>query len=323
MLGMALRIESVLVPAAPCQYQCDGERQCDERGGSPGDAGPVRARAIPEAVCDKPRAGVRLPFAKIAAMRVALVVVLVGALGAGCGSNSSSVGETTSTITPGTTTTVTVTTTQQATTAEPSVAQPMALRLYFLAPDGKLAVVSRHVEHTRRPGAATLRELAEAPSGMTTEVPSGLQLTIDAGHANVSGAKLDPAALAQLVYALTTFPTVNSVNGKTRADVEAFVPPILVEQPSPGEEVTSPLHVTGNANTFEATFDYDLKDANGKSLAKDFVTATSGSGTRGTFDFTIPFSVDSPQNGALRVFELSAEDGSVVHERVIPLRLLP
>jgi len=260
-----------------------------------------------------------LPFAKIAAMRVALVVVLIVALAAGCGSNSSSIGESTST----TTTTVTVTTAQQATTTGSSVAQPMALRLYFLAPDGKLAAVSRDVERTRTAGAATLRELAQAPSGMTTEVPSGLQLTIDAGRANVTGPKLDPAALAQVVYALTTFPTVDSVNGKTRADVEAFVPPILVEHPSPGEAVTSPLHVTGNANTFEATFNYDLKDANGKSLAKDFVTATSGSGTRGTFDFTIPFSVDSPQNGALRVFELSAENGSVVHERVIPLRLLP
>jgi hypothetical protein len=56
-------------------------------------------------------------------------------------------------------------------------------------------------------------------------------------------------------------------------------------------------------------------------LAKNVVTATSGSGTRGTFDFTIPFSVDGPQDGALRVFELSAEDGAVVHERVIPLHL--
>lgn len=252
-------------------------------------------------------------------MRVALVVVLIGALAAGCGTNSSSVGGSTST----TTTTVTVTTTQQAATTESSVGQPLALRLYFLAPDGKLAAVSRDVEQTQTPGAATLRELTDAPDGLTTEVPPGLQVTIDAGRANVTGAKLDPPALAQVVYALTTFPTVQSVNGKTRADVEAFVPPILVEQPSPDTTVTSPLRVTGNANTFEATFDYRLEDADGATLAKSFVTATSGSGTRGTFDFTIPFSVDSPQDGALRVFELSAEDGSVVHERLIPLRLSP
>ena len=45
---------SVLVSAAPCCHECDGERRCDERAGSPEDAGRVRARAIPEAVCDKP-----------------------------------------------------------------------------------------------------------------------------------------------------------------------------------------------------------------------------------------------------------------------------
>ena len=197
------------------------------------------------------------------------------------------------------------------------------MRLYFLARDGKLVAVSREVERTTAPGAATLHELRDPPSGMNTEVPSGLELTIHDGRANVSGAQLDPPALAQVVYALTTFPTVRSVNDKTRADVETFVPSILVEQPSPAETVTSPIHVTGNANTFEATFNYRLEDAAGKSLAKDFVTATSGSGTRGTFDFTVPFSVDAPQDGELRVFELSAADGSVVHERVIPLRLSP
>jgi hypothetical protein len=116
---------------------------------------------------------------------------------------------------------------------------------------------------------------------------------------------------------------VKSVNGKTRADVEDFAPAILVEHPVPDETVTSPLHVTGTANTFEATFNYRLEDANGKTLAKDFVTATSGSGTRGTFDFSVPFTVGSAQNGTLAVFELSAEDGSVIHELDIPLRLVP
>ena len=264
-------------------------------------------------------AGIDASREKIAAMRVAVVAVLVGLLAAGCGSSSSSVSEGPSS----TRTTVTVTTTQQATTNEVTVEQPLGLRLFFLAPDGMLVAASREVERTTTPGAATLHELTDPPSGMKTEVPSGLQLTIENGRANVTGAQLNPPALAQVVYALTAFPTVQSVNGKTRADVETFVPPILVEEPSPAETVTSPLHVTGNANTFEATFNYRLEDAAGKSLAKDFVTASSGSGTRGTFDFTIPFSVNARQDGELRVFELSAADGSVVHERVIPLRLSP
>jgi len=255
-------------------------------------------------------------------MKISVCAVLLVLLTAGCGSSSPSVAGAPR---PAATTTVTVTTTQTEANAATttSAGKSLTLRLYFFASDGKLAAVSRDVEPTQTPGAATLRELTDAPSGMTTEVPPGLQLTIDQGRANVTGAKLDPPALAQVVYALTTFPTMQSVNGKTRADVEAFAPPILVERPSPDETVTSPLHVTGTADTFEATFNYRLEGAAGKVLAKNFVTATSGSGTRGTFEFTIPFSVDTPQNGALRVFELSAEDGSVLHERVIPLRLVP
>src|SRR5262245_10892782 len=257
--------------------------------------------------------------ANIERVRIGLAGVVVALLVAGCGGtdSTSSSGDS-----PPATTTVTRTVpTPEA--KQPAGAQPLTLHLYYLAPDGKLVATTRSVEPTETPGAATLRALADAPDGMTTEVPSDLQLTIDNGRATVSGAPLNPPALAQVVYALTTFPTVDSVNGKTRADVEAFVPQILVEQPTPGESVTSPLHVTGNANTFEATFNYDLEDAAGKSLAKDFVTATSGSGTRGTFDVAIPFTVDSAQDGSLKVFELSAEDGSVVHQRVIPLHLQP
>ena len=199
----------------------------------------------------------------------------------------------------------------------------MSLELFFIAEDGKLVATPRTVDETQAPGGAALRELVDAPDGATTQVPGGLQLTIADGQAHLTGVTLDGAALAQVVYTLTSFPTVQAVDGKTRADVEDFAPSILVQQPAPGETVTSPFHVTGTANTFEATFDYKLEDASGNVLAKNFVTATSGSGTRGTFDFTVSFNVDSAQNGTLAVFELSAEDGSVIHERDIPLRLSP
>jgi hypothetical protein len=74
----------------------------------------------------------------------------------------------------------------------------------------------------------------------------------------------------------------------------------------------------GTANTFEATFEYELLDAAGKVLSKHFVTATSGSGTRGTYDVTVPF--EAPNGlGKLVVFELSAADGSRIHQVEIPL----
>lgn len=252
-------------------------------------------------------------------MRIGLAAVLVGLLVAGCGGNASTTGE------PAATTTATVTRTVEHPPPAPTTTtsqQSMPLKLYFVAPDGQLVATSRDVAWTHAPGAASLRELLTAPSGTTTKVPDNLSLAISDGKATVTGADLSGVALAQVVYTLTTFPTVQSVNGKTRADVEEFVPPILVEQPAPGDTVTSPIFVDGNANTYEATFNYRLEDAAGKLLAKHFVTATSGNGTRGTFAFTVPFSVDSSQDGVLKVFELSAEDGSVVHERVIPLHLV-
>jgi len=245
-------------------------------------------------------------------MKRALAIVALGLLAAGCGGGGNArVAQPPPTIRPSTTTVAT------------TVERPLSLELFFLAPDGKLVAASRDVAHTQTPGASTLRELVDPPANMTTRVPDDLQLAIDAGRANVTGAPLDEAALAQIVYSLTSFATVQSVNGKTRADVEDFAPAILVEHPTPGEEVTTPLRVTGTANTFEATFNYRLEDAQGNALTKSFVTATSGSGTRGTFDFTVPFTIASAQDGTLAVFELSAEDGSVIHERDIPLRLAP
>jgi germination protein M len=55
-------------------------------------------------------------------------------------------------------------------------------------------------------------------------------------------------------------------------------------------------------------------------LSKHFVTATSGSGTRGTYDFTITFDAP-PGPGKLVVYEVSAADGSRIHQVEIPLKL--
>ena len=122
------------------------------------------------------------------------------------------------------------------------------------------------------------------------------------------------------VYTLTQFPTMKSVEiaGKryTRADFEDQTPIILVESPLPFEQVSSPLRVTGTANTFEATFQYELLDSEGNVVDKNFVTATSGTGTRGTFDFTTG---DASDAAKLVVYENSAENGSRINEVEIPL----
>jgi hypothetical protein len=117
-----------------------------------------------------------------------------------------------------------------------------------------------------------------------------------------------------------------SINGQAplaRADLEELTPPIFVEVPAPGYSVSSPLLISGTANTFEATFQVEILDGDGRVVGKRFVTATSGSGTRGTFQAKVPFRVAQKGPGKLVVYELSAEDGTRMHEVEIPLELVP
>jgi hypothetical protein len=147
------------------------------------------------------------------------------------------------------------------------------------------------------------------------------------------------ARLAQVVYTLTQFPTVEGVRfaldgepvevfssegialeePQTRADYEDVTPAILVETPAVGDTVSSPLHLTGTANVFEAVFNYEVVDWDGRIVAQGSVMATCGTGCRGTFDETIPFEWSGEPRGGLIVFELSAKDGSRINVVEVPL----
>ena len=207
----------------------------------------------------------------------------------------------------GGTTTVTVTTTRIVTRTVTTTVTPQTVRLYFFR-NGKLGPVSRQVTSTSRD--ALLAALNDGP----TEEEKRLGFEAAQGD----------GLTAEIVYTLSQFdpskPVVVGGKSYTRADFEDVTPAILVETPLPFDEVSAPLRVAGTANTFEATFVYDLLDPAGKVLAHDFVTATSGSGTRGTYDFQIPF--EAPNGvGKLVVYERSAADGSRIHEIEIPLSL--
>jgi hypothetical protein len=200
------------------------------------------------------------------------------------------------------------------------------VRLYWLR-HGKVWPTARQIEGDSVESGA-LEALFEGTNaeeralGLSSAIPAGgPSLTMEDGIARFQPQGDYPvAALAQIVYTLTQFPSITAVEVDkryTRADFEEQTPLILVESPLAYEEVSSPLRVTGTANTFEATFQYELKDPSGEVVDEHFVTATSGTGTRGTFDFTTK-QVDDI--GSLVVFELSAKDGSRVNEVEIPLR---
>lgn len=233
-----------------------------------------------------------------------------------------------------------------------------ALTVYFLR-DEKIAAAQRQVPATRAVGEAALRALLAGPTreerdfGFSTQIPDDttfLGLTIENGIATVNlsreyagggGSLSMMARLAQVVFTLTQFPTVDRVQFQlagqpvtvfggegivldrpvSRANYEKLSPAILVESPTAGETVTSPLRIRGTANTFEAVFMVNIVGADGRLIAERVVMATSGSGTRGTFDITVPYTVERGGRGTLCVFEHSAKDGTPINIVEIPLEL--
>ena len=100
------------------------------------------------------------------------------------------------------------------------------------------------------------------------------------------------------------------------------LPPIVIESPLPGESVTSPIRVTGTANVFEATVSFEVRDAGDKVVLRGFTTATSGTGTRGTFEteLAVP-NLAGP--ATIVAFEASAEDGRPLHVVEVPITVNP
>ncbi len=251
-----------------------------------------------------------------------LIVLALGL--AGCGGDD---GETTTFDTD-----TTITTTHETTTTATTTEETTSLRVYLLL-DGKVQPVAREVPKTVAVARAALDELAKGPTtsedelGLTSDVATPIPtIVIEQGVAKVDG-DVSGAGLAQVVYTLTQFPTVKQVEigGKryTRKSMEDLTPAILVESPLPLEEVSNPIRARGTANTFEANFQYELVDPAGKVVDENFVTATSGSGTRGTFEFTTKPYTGKAGKGELVVLELSAKDGSRINEVRIPLQLQP
>jgi germination protein M len=214
---------------------------------------------------------------------------------------------------------------------------PTIVTVYFLR-DGKVGASSRAVVSGPQIGRAAMLELLEGPgkpeqaAGLRTAIPAGTKLeglSIADGTATIKlSRQLDPSAIAQVAYTLTQFSTVRRVAFGTeegespvgRGELEDFTPAILVESPTPSEDVSTPLRITGTANTFEATFQVEVLGADRRLLGQRFVTATSGSGTRGTFDANVTFAAQAGP-ATLVVFEVSAEDGSRVNEIEIPLQI--
>jgi hypothetical protein len=153
--------------------------------------------------------------------------------------------------------------------------------------------------------------------------------TVDLGEISLNvGAEGEQRAIDQIVWTLTEFaPEVKSVaftvNGTT---VESFaghvdttatferafdyevLNPIQISSINQGDELTSPVTVSGQACTFEANIVWKLSQ-DGKVVQEGFTTASSGCPERG--GWSIALADLAPGNYRIEALEYSAEDGSL------------
>ena len=226
----------------------------------------------------------------------------------------------------------------------------------------QLFVVTRAEQSTPRVGTAALEALLRGPTslerdaGVGTQIPDGtelLGLIVDDGIATVDltseyesggGTASMTMRLAQVVCTLDQFPTVKGVLFRLDGqpvdvlggegividhplrcrDYRDLLPAILVTSPTIGEEVSTPVTVTGSANVFEANVTVDVVDAAGRVVGTAFTTATCGTGCRGTFSVTVSYEIRDAQRGEIVVHDDDAAGtGHPPHEVHIPVVLKP
>ena len=285
------------------------------------------------------------------------------------GTTTTSPASTTTTTGEVTTTTVApyTTTTTVATTPPP---ETMGVKVYFMLEGGGtdyrpgpfLVPVYREIPRTQAVATAAVRLLIEGPTAdeqasvpaLTSAVPADtmlLGISIERGLATVDlsrefesgGGTFSMAArLAQMVFTVTQFPTVQQVqfylDGEPveifssegiimdhpggRDDYRDLTPLVFVDDPAYGAPATCPLRVSGVAAVFEAVLNWTLADWDGRVVAEGNAMTDNGTGW-GNFEFTIPCSVDEREFASLIVFDYSAQDGSMENIREHPIWLMP
>lgn len=126
-----------------------------------------------------------------------------------------------------------------------------------------------------------------------------------------------PGLITALLAAATVLATSGCAGGPAPTPTESSTagagePTITIDVPASGATVASPVEVSGTANTFEAALTVDVIDAEGDTLCIRHITATSGSGTPGTWATTLGLVPPASDTGVtLRAYEFSAADGSI------------
>lgn len=275
-------------------------------------------------------------FAVIALIAIPLIVT--GA----CGKSDRSASAPT-TIIETTTTSSTPSTTAPSVEGEPDAT--VMITPYFIR-DGRVGAGQQQAVEGPAAAIASMAVLVAGPTevdesaGLVTAIAANVavnHLVISEGIASIDFNRPFETAntrpqVAQVVYTLTQFAEIDAVeflidgepNGATgvmpigRADLEDMTPGVLVESPTPGAALASTFSVTGSANTYEANVPWAVLGPDDSVIAQGTTTATSGTGTRGTFVATIDLG-DFQGQASLTTWVTNMETGAQEQPTRIPI----
>jgi spore germination protein GerM len=303
-----------------------------------------------------------------------LSVAIVALLAAGCGGTSGSGTSQPSTSTstpnastgsntpavPGATPTAPTATASPTVTVSPTPpvrAVRMPLKVYFLRGETLVSVQRGPVVAGTGVATAAVRSLLQGPdraeraAGLSTIIPAGTRLNgitisngtadvdLSAGYASGGGTLSMTARLAQVVYTVTQFPTVQRVTFRldgtpvtafggegivldkpvTRARFTELLPPIFVDTPARGATVRSPVRMSGVADVFEGHLIVEVRAADGRVLARG--SGHAAMGMYAPFSVQLSYRVARTQAGSVVAYDRSAKDGSVIDLVTVPVIL--
>ncbi len=98
----------------------------------------------------------------------------------------------------------------------------------------------------------------------------------------------------------------------------------VIDEPSEGDTVTSPVTISGLVLAFEATYLIGIFDADGNPIVETFGTAgPAEAGELAPFSIELAFDVDEGTPVCIWVYEASARDSSPINVGQIPVTLSP
>jgi hypothetical protein len=239
-------------------------------------------------------------------------------------------------------------------TQQPVLARKARAVGYFA--DGEKVVPVR-VEAAANDPTAALNQLVAGPTqeardaGYTSAIPAETKVNSVTTSGDTATVDLSPEfgsgggslsmqmRVAQIVFTLTREPGVKKVVFKmggeplealggeglmldkpqTRDDWESLCPEILVESPVLGDTIESPLVIYGTANVFEALFKLEILNAEGSTVSTARMKATSGTGTRGSWETTQTFELPAGSQAIISALYNSPKDSSRVLVMDVPV----